>query len=96
VGTESIEKRSEEMRDFFEIMFGAVILLAVTCAGLFGVVCLVDYTTCKGFANTGYETRWQFGCYAKVDGTWMPKEYVYGSAQEIRIKDKQSYSGEKK
>jgi len=84
------------MRDFFEIMFVTVTVLAVALVGVFGIICVVDYTTCKGFATTGYETRWHFGCYAKVDGTWMPKEYVYGSAQEIRIKDKQSYSGEKK
>ena len=84
------------MRDFFEITFVTVVILAFTLGGVLGMVSFVDYMTCRGFANTGYETRWEFGCYAKVDGKWIPKDYVYGNAHEIRMKDKQSYSGEKK
>lgn len=75
------------MRDFIEfVAFAFVGILAVT--GLFvGLVASVDYLDCRGFERgTGVETRWTWGCYAQVDGQWVPKKYVFGEAAELRVK----------
>ena len=66
------------------LCFGSMVLaIAALFAGL-------DYLDCAGFqSGTGIETRWRWGCYAKQDGAWMPKEFVFGKANELRIKDKE-------
>ena len=61
----------------------AVLMLA------FGILSGGDYLSCRGFQQgTGIETRWFWSCYAKMDGVWVPKDYVFGSAKELRLKDK--------
>jgi hypothetical protein len=81
------------MRDFIEdvvlpIVAGVVAMVLIIC-----VICFIWYVTsyfdCKGFAKgTGYQTKFEWGCYANVNGKWMPQQYVYGSAHELRMKDK--------
>jgi hypothetical protein len=64
-------------------------LIAAVLGGIFALVVAVDYLDCQGFnKGTGIETRWHWGCYAKVDDQWVPKQYAFGSAHEVRIKDK--------
>ena len=81
------------MDDFFEdirflfvfllFIFGVVLLIG-------GLVVSVNYASCKGFeSGTGIETKWKFGCYANVNGEWLPAEYVFGDVNELRIKGEQ-------
>ena len=73
-----------DMLEFF-VVFG--IAIAVIFGGIFGLYATVDYMACRGFAKgTGMETRWEWGCYAKVDGKWVPKEFVFGNAHDLRVK----------
>lgn len=81
------------MRDFYEdvvipcfFIFGGLAVLA----GLFTVfIAAWDYTDCKGFnKGTGIETRWWWGCYANVEGQWVPKDYAFGKVNELRLKEK--------
>jgi len=66
--------------------------IAVMVGMIFGFIALVviggDYATCKGFeAATGYETKYSFGCYAKVEDKWVPSQFVFGDAHELRKKE---------
>lgn len=64
-----------------------VVAGVVVFAGLFAVIVGVDWLDCRGFARgTGIETRWEWGCYASVDGKWVPKKYAFGDAHEVRVK----------
>ena len=64
------------------------VILAAAVVTILGLVGGIDYLDCRGFAKgTGIETQWSWGCYAKVDGQWIPKQYVFGTANEIRLKD---------
>ncbi len=82
------------MRDFCDEVMIPILLIVALSAGVFGGIALFiagwDYLDCQGFGkSTGIETRWWWGCYAKADGEWMPKSYVYGGTPtEIRLKDK--------
>ena len=81
------------MDDFFEdLRFLSVFLLFIFGVVVFigGLVVSVNYASCKGFeSGTGIETKWKFGCYANVDGNWLPAEYVFGDVNELRIKGEQ-------
>ena len=63
----------------------AILLLSLmVAAGVTGV----DYLNCSGLqTGTGIPTRWSWGCYAQVNGRWVPSKYVFGDAHELRIKD---------
>lgn len=77
------------MRDFVEFFVPLGIILVLCFVGVFGLIVGVDYLDCRGFAKgTGIETKWTWGCYAKIDGVWVPKSYVFGKANELRIKEK--------
>ena len=81
------------MDDFFEdIKFLSVFLIFVFSIFAFiGVLAIsISYASCKGFeSGTGIETKWKFGCYANVNGEWLPAEYVFGDVNELRIKGEQ-------
>ena len=78
------------MKVFEELCTTALAIFIGVCIGslsIGGVLSVVDYAVCRGFANgTGSEVRWSFGCYVKVGDEWVPKSYVYGTAVEARIK----------
>ncbi len=88
------------MRDFIDDVAIPLFVIAALCGAVFvGIGAIVvgwDYLDCKGFGkSTGIETRWWWGCYAKADGEWMPKSYVYGDrVNEIRLKDKREKRGD--
>jgi hypothetical protein len=70
-----------------EWKFGGVLVLTmmVLLSVLGSAFALADYIKCSGFErSTGITTLWNFGCYANVDGKWVPQEYVYGNAHELR------------
>lgn len=72
------------MRDVLVVgtTFVTLILTAIS------LVAGVDYLNCRGFqSGTGIETRYEWGCYAKVGDKWVPKAYAFGDAHELRIKD---------
>lgn len=76
----------QDLMEFFAPFFliGAVLIFVVT-----GLAVGLEMLDCSGFARgTGYETRWAWGCYAKVGNEWVPKDYVFGKAQELRLKAK--------
>lgn len=68
----------------FVILLGSLVLVALVA----GLITGIDYLECRGFAAVGHETRYEWGCYAKVGDEWVPKSYVYGKANELRIKEK--------
>ena len=75
------------MNDFLEFFIPSIIFLIVLFCSIGGFFVGADYLDCRGFEKgTGIETRWEWGCYAKVDGKWIPKSYVFGQANEVRIK----------
>ena len=68
---------------FLSVFF--FIFLALAFIALFALS--ISYASCKGFEDgTGIETKFEFGCYANVDGKWLPAEYVFGDVNELRIK----------
>lgn len=75
------------MREFVLPFCGFIVAILF---GIIGVGAAFGYLDCNGFgAATGLATRWNFsGCYAKVDNQWVPKQYVFGNAEELRIKAK--------
>lgn len=79
--------------DDFKDLLTAIAFVALIFGGIvWCVACLVaalDYADCRGFqSGTGIETKWRWGCYAKVDGQWVPKAYAFGDVNELRIKAK--------
>lgn len=72
--------------DFFDFFLPLIFFVVVIIGGGSALLIGVDYLDCRGFAETGYEVKWNWGCYAKVDGKWLPKKYVFGEANEIRLK----------
>ena len=75
------------MRDFMEFFVPLLLMLGVLLILLVGVFVSVDYLDCRGFnKGTGIETKWSWGCYANVDGKWVPKAYAFGNAHEVRVK----------
>ena len=78
------------MNDFLELFAPVFFIFVAVILGIEGMVCTVDYLDCRGFRNgTGIETKWEWGCYAKVGERWVPKKYVFGDANELRIKANQ-------
>lgn len=74
------------MREIIGIFAGLFGALGAVFTVMFGIAYVMDSLSCAGFQKgTGYETRYNLGCYANVDGKWVPKEYVFGNANEIRI-----------
>lgn len=64
-----------------------IALLFAVCAFFLAFACAIDYLDCRGFSGaTGIETSWRWGCYAKVGDRWVPKDFVFGKANELRIK----------
>ena len=77
------------MRDSFEIVLSVAAIVAAVFLLSIGLVGGINYLDCRGFQNgTGIETRWSWSCYAKMDGAWVPKDYVFGAVKELRLKDK--------
>jgi hypothetical protein len=77
------------MSEIFKIGAMIAIIFGIVILGVLSMVAGTDYLDCRGFqTGTGIETKWEWGCYAKVDGQWVPKQYVFGKANEIRLKDK--------
>lgn len=75
----------KEMLEFFSIITGAAIILGILITT---PMILTNVAICHGFQSTGYETKFDWGCYAKVDGKWVPADYVFGKANELRLKAK--------
>lgn len=80
------------MNDFYEdiiiLLIVPVCIFFMLMLGSFAVSAGIDYLDCRGFQKgTGIETRYEWGCYANVDGRWVPKAYAFGSANEFRIKE---------
>jgi hypothetical protein len=75
-------------RDFWEAG-GMVIVIIIGIATLVvGGMTTISYLQCYGLHRaTGIEVRYDFGCYAKVDNRWVPSQYVFGTAHELRIKE---------
>jgi len=77
------------MRDFIEM----IVVIGGAMAIIFFAVCvpvyIADRVDCSGFQEaTGIETQYSgLKCYAKVDGKFVPKEYVFGNAIEARVKN---------
>lgn len=76
------------MNSFISEVLLPTVLIAIVCFGsVIGMAWLVTYIHCSSFAEgTGYPTKQvKLSCYAQVDGKWVPKNYVFGRANEIRI-----------
>jgi hypothetical protein len=77
------------MRDIAEIIGVSLAVLGAAFLIIVGIVGAIDYLDCSGFERgTGIKTRWQFGCYAQTADGWVPKDYIFGRAHELRMKDK--------
>lgn len=75
------------MSEFREVWLPLIVITVAVLGGFATIFGGIDYLSCRGFANgTGIETRYEWGCYAKVNGKWVPKAYVFGSAHELRMK----------
>ena len=75
--------------DLLEVFVMVALVIALVALAIGGTAISTSYLSCRGFANgTGIETRWEWGCYAKVDGKWVPSQYVFGAANEVRLKGK--------
>lgn len=60
------------------------IVFAIIGAGL-ALGFALDAVHCAGFGRaTGHETRYHLACYVKVGDRWVPLDYVYGNAVELR------------
>ena len=72
------------MENFKElvVILGTIILTVGTAVG--GAITAVEYLTCKGFETTGVETKFSFGCYAKVGDQWVPKSQVQIKLREAK------------
>jgi hypothetical protein len=50
----------------------------------------LTYLDCMGFgAGTGMKTRFAWGCYVETKDGWVPKEYAFGAAHEVRLRNKE-------
>lgn len=59
----------------------------IVCVGVsfFSLFWFVESSKCAAFGRaTGYETKFDWDCYAKVDGKFVPREFVFGRAIELR------------
>jgi hypothetical protein len=78
------------MDDFIDLLkyLSVFLLFVISIFAFIGVLTIsISYASCKGFeSGTGIETKWKFGCYANVDGNWIPADYVFGDVNELRIK----------
>ena len=76
----------DAVKFFFVFGFFVILIFAIFIIGGFAL----SSAQCKGFEEgTGIETKWKFGCYANVNGNWLPAEYVFGDVNELRIKGEQ-------
>lgn len=77
------------MRDLLEFLIPMFLVVLLIIFAAVGLIAGLDYLDCRGFhQGTGIETRWSWGCYAKVEGQWVPKDYAFGKVNELRLKDK--------
>ena len=76
------------MFDFVKFIAFFVVLVAAIAGIAFGAAKVLGEMKCSSFEATGYQTE-LFGltCYAKVDGKFVPVEYVFGDAVELRTKN---------
>lgn len=75
------------MDDVLVPVFVTVGLLLIAAIFIIGVAFGLDYADCRGFeSGTGIKTKWAWSCYAEVDGKWVPKQYAFGEAHEVRVK----------
>jgi hypothetical protein len=75
------------MSDFIAVSIALFLAMIVVFAFIVTAWASVDYLDCSGFERgTGIKTRWSFGCYAEVNGKWVPKQYAFGDAHEVRVK----------
>lgn len=69
------------MDDLIEFVVIALIPIVLFGGAIFGIAVGVEAYSCRTFSQaTGIETKYNFGCYALLEGKWVPKEYVYGNA----------------
>ncbi len=74
------------MRDAFEMLFVIVAICGGFMAIVLSVLYGVDRYDCAAFEQaTGVETKYEFGCYAKQNGKWVPKEYVFGKKIKAEV-----------
>jgi len=76
----------DDFIEFLGIMFVAIIAIVLA---IFIPAYAFDRISCSGFeSGTGHQTKYEgLQCFAKVDDQWVPKEYVFGDAKELRLKE---------
>lgn len=82
------------MSDFWDFLCEFILPFGIVMgiiAGGGGIIYTADRIDCSGFETaTGTKTEYHgFTCYAQVQGQWVPKQYVFGDAHEVRLKAKQ-------
>ncbi len=80
------------MFDDIRGLIGFILFFAILCVAVGGFALgasrLLVEVKCSSFEATGYETEvFGLSCYAKVDGKYVPAEYVFGKAVELRTKN---------
>jgi hypothetical protein len=74
------------MREAIEMMFGVVAIVGGVMTIVFALIYGFDRYDCAAFERaTGVETKYEFGCYAKQNGKWVPKEYVFGKKVKAEV-----------
>lgn len=76
-----------DISDLIGIAFILCTILIIVLLSVGGVSYIGEIIECYGFEDaTKIETKMEgFTCYAHVDGKWIPKDFVYGSAHDIRM-----------
>jgi hypothetical protein len=76
-----------EFCEFFKFWLPPIAIIVGGLSILAAFLFTMDYYQCQGFSNaTGRSVRYSWGCYVEVQGEYVPKEYVYGKAHELRHK----------
>lgn len=78
---------SYETREFLVMLSVIAGVFLVILGSTFSMMFGASYIDCRSFGQvTGHNVRYAWGCYVEVDGKFVPREYVYGSAHELRHK----------
>jgi len=74
-------------REFWEVIAPVIVFIVALFAAVIGGFVGIDYLGCRGFGEaTGRNVQYAFGCYVEINGQYVPREYVYGAAHELRHK----------
>jgi hypothetical protein len=77
-----------EVKALLKFCVGMTVFMAVISAPFLGIWLGVDYFDCVSFRSTGYQTKWNWGCYANVDGQWQPLYRALTPSQELRLRER--------